>query len=112
MQQSFNKLVRDKLPAIIEANGETPTTRILSDTEYGDHLLAKLREECDEATQDGADIVEEFADMLEVMLAICAHRGIPMANIESVRKAKLEHRGGFEGRVFLIETNASDTSAR
>ena len=42
---SFNKLVRDKIPQIIESNGEKITFRILNDQEYISCLERKLDEE-------------------------------------------------------------------
>ena len=41
----YNKLVRDKIPEIIEADGKTCKTEILSDEEYLKMLDAKLDEE-------------------------------------------------------------------
>ena len=38
----FNKLVRDKIPTIINANGESCETRILDDKEY----LKELNTSC------------------------------------------------------------------
>lgn len=38
MERIYNKLVRDKIPSIIEKNGEIPVTRILNDAEYKEEL--------------------------------------------------------------------------
>ena len=72
MVQIFNKLVRDNIPNIIENNGEKAITRILSDKEYRVELYKKLLEESQEVinSQDTEDILEELADVLEVLKSI------------------------------------------
>ena len=41
-----NKLVRDKIPEIIEKSGKTAVCHILDETEYLAELDRKLNEEC------------------------------------------------------------------
>lgn len=43
--KAYNKLVRDKIPEIIEEDGKTCKTKILSDEEYIAALETKLNEE-------------------------------------------------------------------
>ena len=68
MEQVFNKLVRDNIPNIIESNGETAITRILSDDEYRIELYKKLFEESHEVinSQTSEDTLEELADKLNI----------------------------------------------
>ncbi|WP_353736241.1 nucleoside triphosphate pyrophosphohydrolase [Ruminococcus sp.] len=73
MRAVHNKLVRDKIPEIIEKAGKTPVTHILSEEEYITELDRKLNEECSEYQADKN--IEELADMLEVMYAIAEARG-------------------------------------
>ena len=40
----YDKLVRDKIPELIQKAGETPVIRILEDAEYREHLEKKLDE--------------------------------------------------------------------
>ena len=94
-----NKLVRDKIPEIIENSGKTAHFRILSDAEYLVELDRKLNEECAEYQADKS--LEELADMLEVMYAIAAARGYSAMELEKVRADKSKERGGFESRLFL-----------
>ena len=58
----FNKLVRDKIPQIIEKSGAVPVTRILDREEYLTCLEAKLDEEVREFHESKA--MEELADIL------------------------------------------------
>lgn len=95
----YNKLVRDKIPEIIESDGKTCKTRILSDEEYIAALEAKLGEEVAEYQEDKN--LEEMADVLEVLLAICIARGYSLNELEEMRVKKANERGGFKKKMFL-----------
>lgn len=92
------KLVRDKIPQIIMDDGKKPITRILSDEEYLVELDKKLNEEIAEYQEDKS--IEEMADVLEVLLAICEARGYSVQQLMEVRNKKREKRGGFEQKIF------------
>lgn len=95
----YNKLVRDKIPEIIEADGKSCKTRILPDEEYIAALEQKLNEEVAEYQKDKN--LEEMADVLEVLNAICIAKGYSLEELEALRKEKAEKRGGFEKKIFL-----------
>ena len=92
------KLVRDKIPEIIRADGKKPMTRVLGTEEYLEELDKKLNEEITEYQADKS--IEEMADVLEVLFAICEARGHSVEELMEVRAAKREKRGGFEERIF------------
>lgn len=95
----YNKLVRDKIPEIITSAGKQAVTRVLRDEEYLAELDRKLTEECAEYQADKS--IEEMADVLEVLYAIAAARGYSIEELEQVRAAKADKRGGFAKRIFL-----------
>lgn len=94
------KLVRDNIPQIITADGKKPITRILGQEEYLQELDRKLDEEVAEYQSDKS--LEEMADVLEVLLAICEARGHSVEELMAVREEKRERRGGFVQRIFWI----------
>ena len=94
-----NKLVRDRIPEIIEGSGKTCVTRILPQEEYLAALDAKLTEELAEYQADKS--MEELADLLEVMMAAAEARGHTFAEVEALRREKAEQRGGFRDRIWL-----------
>lgn len=94
-----NKLVRDKIPEIIEQSGKTAHTHILTNDEYISELDRKLGEEFAEYQADKN--LEELADMLEVMYAIATARGYSTEKLETVRREKAEKRGAFNDKIFL-----------
>ena len=94
-----NKLVRDRIPEIIVGSGKTCATRILPQEEYLAALDTKLTEELAEYQADKS--MEELADLLEVMMAVAEARGHSFAEVEAIRRAKAEKRGGFRERIFL-----------
>ncbi|MBR6666847.1 MAG: nucleoside triphosphate pyrophosphohydrolase [Clostridia bacterium] len=93
------KLVRDRIPEIIESAGKRCQTRILVEEEYLAALDAKLHEELAEYQADKS--MEELADLLEVMMAVAEARGHSFAEIEALRREKAEKRGGFRQRIWL-----------
>ena len=90
----YNKLVRDKIPEIIEADGKCCKTEILSDEEYIKMIDAKLDEELAEYHED--QNIEELADLMEVIYAAAEARGYSVEELEAVRLAKVEKRGTFK----------------
>ena len=94
-----NKLVRDRIPEIIEADGRACVTRVLSEEEYLAALDRKLQEELDEYQADKS--MAELADLLEVMMAVTEARGHTFAEVETLRREKADKRGGFKGRIYL-----------
>ena len=92
------KLVRDKIPEIIIADGKKPITRILDNEEYLHELDKKLNEEISEYQADKS--IEEMADVIEVLFAICEARGHSVEEVMEVRNGKREKRGGFEQKIF------------
>ena len=99
---SYNKLVRDKIPEIIENNGEIPITRILSNEEYKLELEKKLKEELEEVlSSTGTDRIEELADMLEVMIALAKLENKSLEDIINTCDSKREKRGDFVKKIYL-----------
>jgi len=98
----YNKLVRDKIPAVIAKTGSSFETEILGQGDYIEKLNEKLKEELDEfynATPE--ETVGELADILEVLYALAETKGISVDEIEKVRHQKKNDRGGFEERILL-----------
>ena len=96
----YNKLVRDRIPEIIEKQGERPNIRILEKEEYLHHLEVKLDEEVGEYHRDKN--TEELADILEVVFALAEANDVCREELLSVYQKKHEARGGFGKRIFLI----------
>lgn len=99
--KTYNKLVRDRIPEIIKADGKICTTEVLANEAYIEMLDAKLNEEIKEYQE--SKNIEELADLLEVIHAIVKARGYSLEQLEQIRQEKLHKRGGFENKVLLKE---------
>ena len=95
----MGKLVRDKIPMLIESSGEKPIVRILEEEEYRRCLEAKLDEEVAEFHSDRN--AEELADILEVVYALAETIGCTKEELLACYEKKHAQRGGFRDRVFL-----------
>ncbi len=92
------KLIRDKVPEIMKAKGETPKTHIAGEEEYKRLLISKLVEEAHEyRLKPSAD---ELGDVLEVVHALAQQYG-GFEKVDDVRKKKGVERGNFSKRIVL-----------
>ena len=99
--KTYHKLVRDRIPEIIEADGKTCICETLSDEDYISLLDQKLNEELAEYQESKS--LEELAALLEVMQAVVKARGWTLGELEQVRADKAAKRGGFEKKILLKE---------
>lgn len=97
--KKYNKLVRDRIPEVIEQDGHKAKFKTLSEKSFLTALDKKLMEEVKEYQADKS--IEEMADVLEVLYAICNARGYTIDELEAKRQEKHIDRGGFEKRLFL-----------
>lgn len=97
----YHKLVRDRIPDIIKADGKACVTEILPDEQYLEMLDAKLNEELAEYQESKS--LEELADLLEVMQAVVKARGWTWEQLVQVQADKAAKRGGFEKKILLKE---------
>lgn len=106
--KTYNKLVRDKIPEIISYDGKKAVSHILSEEDYLAELDKKLMEEVKEYIKDKN--LEEMADVLEVLYAICNARGYTIEELQTKRKEKAELRGSFQEKIFLEYVEEEITS--
>lgn len=106
MIKTYNKLVRDLIPSIINASGAKCKIKILSDEEYIKMLNVKLDEELTEYHKD--QNVEELVDLLEVIYTIAKTHGYSKEDLEALRTVKADSRGGFDKKILLIETTENN----
>jgi len=95
----YDKLIRDKIPEIIEQSGKKCIVEVMDNDTYIEYLDQKLNEELAEYQQDKS--IEELADLLEVMYAVVTARGYSIEELERIRLEKAEKRGSFEKRLLL-----------
>jgi len=93
------KLVRNNVPEIIRAKGQTPVVRILDDNKYREALNYKLQEEVAEYLDDNC--IEELCDILEVVYSIAKTIGHSVDDIEAARQKKNIENGVFSNKLFL-----------
>ena len=101
--KQYDKLVRDRIPEIIEKDGRTCKTIVLSDEECLEYLNKKLLEETNEYLESKQ--IEELADLEEVLRAILKLRGVSYEDFEKIRNDKVEKRGAFDKKLLLKETD-------
>lgn len=103
MKKAYNKLVRDKIPEIIEADNCTSVTSKLKVAEFKKALMTKLLEESAEVVEakNKKELVKELADLQEVLLSIYEVYKIECSEVTKTAAKRRKERGGFKKRIFL-----------
>ncbi|MBX4262361.1 nucleoside triphosphate pyrophosphohydrolase [Clostridium estertheticum] len=97
--KTYNKLVRDKIPEIIEAAGKSFDIHYAKKEEVLPLLERKLNEEVSEYLE--AKNLEELADVMEVLFGLANALGYSQEDLINKRNEKKEERGGFEKGIVL-----------
>jgi predicted house-cleaning noncanonical NTP pyrophosphatase (MazG superfamily) len=102
----YNKVVRDKIPSLIEARGEHVETVRLAGDALVTALRQKLVEEAFEAldAKSGGELIGELADVEEVVRGLCCALKVTAEQIEAERIDKRKRRGGFDCGLMLTKT--------
>lgn len=100
----YNKLVRDRIPEIIEETGKKFYCHTAEEEEYLKTIKDKINEEVEEFYENPC--VEEMADILEVLNALRDYYGFSEDEVEKARMEKNRKRGAFKNRIILekVET--------
>jgi len=106
----YNKLIRDKIPQIIEREkGKLAKTTMLNEEQFRFELKKKVTEEAQELLEAVSieEIENELADLEELIQTIAENYGISWEKLEQVRMKKYAERGGFIEKLFLeyVEEN-------
>ena len=100
--KKYDKLVRDRIPEIIELSGSKCNFHVATKEEFKSRLIDKLGEEIAEFVENPS--AEEMADILEVLDAVRRVYGIDLSDIKHQKVMKRVNRGGFEKKIVLEST--------
>ena len=110
------KLVRDRIPDLIAEPGNTIIVETLDHKAHISALKNKLKEEAEEVAcaSTREQIIEEIADMKEVLDALILKMAIDRNEIEDIKRKKSLKSGGFDRGLFLktIEAPIESTVAQ
>src|SRR5947208_3858052 len=97
MHRRTKKLVRDKIPDIIRADGRTPIITVLTGPKLIEALNAKLMEEYNEYLEAATthDKLVELGDILEAALSIAHQLGTHEHDLLAMCMKKREQHGAF-----------------
>lgn len=98
-----DKLVRDRIPEMINADGKECRVRILNEDEYRIQLDRKLEEELQRYLRSG-DVVE-LTGVVEVLRALVSASGMTADEFQEICQQKRERAGGFEKRLLLVSVS-------
>jgi len=99
VRETYDKLVRDRIPDVIRENGNVPETERVSGEEYRERLWEKLDEELAEFRAEPS--ADELGDVSAVLDALREVENIEESAVREARERKAAERGEFADGVVL-----------
>ena len=101
----YNKLVRDRIPEIIENSGKKANYRVLDEKEYRQALKDKLLEEVNEflVAETKEEMIEELVDISDVLfyIKLAIYNDYDHKYFRYIQDKKYAEKGTFHNRYFL-----------
>ena len=93
----FNKMIRDRVPQMMEKAGIQVVGHTMNQDEYEQRLKAKLVEEIEEVcvATTQKDVSEEIGDVLEVLKALAQYHHLDFSKVVASAEQKTAEKGGF-----------------
>jgi len=103
----MEKLVRDKIPEIIKKENRYVDFYRANKEDFRKFLFEKLLEESEEvySATNKDELIEELADLFEVINTILNIENISIEEVEKTRKKKNEERWWFKEWFILRKDN-------
>ncbi|NTW96622.1 MAG: nucleoside triphosphate pyrophosphohydrolase [Erysipelotrichaceae bacterium] len=104
---TYNKIIRDNIPSIIEKDHKSCVVSVLDDEQFNLELKKKLIEEATEvlAATTREELIGEIADMHEIIDKLKEIYGIDDVEVSKVQRIKAEKNGKFEKKLFLVSVD-------
>jgi predicted house-cleaning noncanonical NTP pyrophosphatase (MazG superfamily) len=106
MRTHYGKLIRDRIPEIMDKAGVGYELATLDGDDYHRALREKLLEEAMEVAEapERSALIAELADVQEVLAALMVAAGVAPAEVAAAQRERRAERGGFERRLELVWT--------
>lgn len=96
------KLIKDKIPQIMDQRGADYEVRTMSKGEFKGELRRKLVEEAKEIVKaNKSELLGELADVLQIFTSILEIENLRMRDVRKTMTDKKKRTGAFKKRIFL-----------
>ena len=99
MKIPYNKLVRDRIPEILDAEGKEYSIVKCEEEDILSYAKKKLLEEAMEFVENPC--AEEAADIIEILKFMCSCIGVYEIQVEAAAISKYARKGGFQENYIL-----------
>lgn len=109
----YNKLCRDKVPAMIAEKGFECDVRVADHDEYKREIIRKVLEEANGVVNqtDVHRMHKELADLYITLLAVQKEFGISEDEVQQAIQESLEKKGGYDDRIYLSWSSDTEYSS-